>query len=634
MTSPAALQGVLAKLRERFIESSGNTIGSLSQLADQIQVTPNAPELIETLRRELHRVHGTAGSYGFHEASRLAGALELAAIQWSTNPLLDVERRGTIVRQFVRSLETALVPSEGGAIPGLSHRLLLVDLKDSTASALIPEAIHRGYFVERISASSIDSVLEGGVPQAVIASASLQLSVPEGVPLVLVVEDGSSVAAHDLSARVVDASLDPREILSIAESLSSYTRMAGATMLVVDDDPQTLDLFRVLGEREGMFVKTSRTTDGIEALIDEFRPALLLLDIDGVNGIATTRRLRASRRYPDLPIILVSGSTDVETREASFSAGADDFQAKPIVSNELMRRIERLLELHRQRQVSRGLHPATGLWMRERAIRAFDEALIEATASDQPMSLALVRPTESPDGVQRAALWHRECGVLASAIGSEGGLAGFLDESSLVLLAPMDAESLSSRLEMFSEASAGEVSAWKAGVSELREGSEPGASRLARDAEEGWLAARDSDSRVHRWSAADVDRAPDVVVVEDDPALTDLITFALSSRGLTHRAYHNGPEALEGLRTMRVHGRAPIVLLDVDLPGLDGFSLFERIRVDRPGVFRVVFVTVRASEGDQLRALRAGALDYLTKPVSLRVLLAKIAIWRRGLNQS
>ena len=79
---------------------------------------------------------------------------------------------------------------------------------------------------------------------------------------------------------------------------------------------------------------------------------------------------------------------------------------------------------------------------------------------------------------------------------------------------------------------------------------------------------------------------------------------------------------------MRIRGHRPIVLLDVDLPGLDGHSLHERLRVERPGQYDVVFLSVRGAEADQLRALQAGALDYLSKPVSLRVLLAKLASWR------
>ena len=72
-----------------------------------------------------------------------------------------------------------------------------------------------------------------------------------------------------------------------------------------------------------------------------------------------------------------------------------------------------------------------------------------------------------------------------------------------------------------------------------------------------------------------------------------------------------------------------VVLLDIGLPELDGHSIFEALRRERPGIYRVVFTTVRSSEVDQMRALEAGALDYLIKPISLRVLLEKIRRWLR-----
>jgi DNA-binding response OmpR family regulator len=70
------------------------------------------------------------------------------------------------------------------------------------------------------------------------------------------------------------------------------------------------------------------------------------------------------------------------------------------------------------------------------------------------------------------------------------------------------------------------------------------------------------------------------------------------------------------------------VLLDVDLPGLDGHSVHERLRAERPGAYAVVFITGNAGDGDQTRALRAGALDYVAKPVSYRTLASKIPLWR------
>jgi DNA-binding response OmpR family regulator len=78
---------------------------------------------------------------------------------------------------------------------------------------------------------------------------------------------------------------------------------------------------------------------------------------------------------------------------------------------------------------------------------------------------------------------------------------------------------------------------------------------------------------------------------------------------------------------MHVGTRMPLILLDVDLPGLDGFSLHERLRVERPGLFSTVFLTARGGEAEQLRAYRAGAIDYIAKPVNLRILMAKIPSW-------
>ncbi len=121
---------------------------------------------------------------------------------------------------------------------------------------------------------------------------------------------------------------------------------------------------------------------------------------------------------------------------------------------------------------------------------------------------------------------------------------------------------------------------------------------------------------------------PEVIVVEDDPALGELLTFGLEARGYRFLHFRNGREALELLKAMDTRGSpAPLVLLDVDLPALDGYSIFEELQQECPGKFRVVFTTVHGSETEQLRWLEAGAMDSLVKPLSLRVALEKIRRW-------
>ena len=128
---------------------------------------------------------------------------------------------------------------------------------------------------------------------------------------------------------------------------------------------------------------------------------------------------------------------------------------------------------------------------------------------------------------------------------------------------------------------------------------------------------------------ADASDVPEVIVVEDDPALAELLTFGLEARGYRFRHFRNGREALDLLKTMDTKGapQPPLLLLDVDLPALDGYSIFDELQQECPGKFRVVFTTVHGSETEQLRGLEAGAMDYMVKPMSLRVALEKIRRW-------
>lgn len=120
---------------------------------------------------------------------------------------------------------------------------------------------------------------------------------------------------------------------------------------------------------------------------------------------------------------------------------------------------------------------------------------------------------------------------------------------------------------------------------------------------------------------------PEVILVEDDPSLAELLEFGLRSQSYGFRSFRNGREALDYLLALDVGTRSPLLLLDVDLPGMDGYSVFEALQQAHPGKFRTVFTTVHGAEDEQMRGLEAGALDYLVKPISLRVALEKIRRW-------
>jgi DNA-binding response OmpR family regulator len=122
---------------------------------------------------------------------------------------------------------------------------------------------------------------------------------------------------------------------------------------------------------------------------------------------------------------------------------------------------------------------------------------------------------------------------------------------------------------------------------------------------------------------------PNVVLVESDVEVAAMMEFALVSAGYSVRTFGSGPDAFIELIDLAHDGRARLLLLSVDLIGLDGHTLHEQLKAAAPGSYIVAFLSARGSDADQIRAFTAGAVDYLIKPVSLQVLIAKLAIWMK-----
>lgn len=120
-----------------------------------------------------------------------------------------------------------------------------------------------------------------------------------------------------------------------------------------------------------------------------------------------------------------------------------------------------------------------------------------------------------------------------------------------------------------------------------------------------------------------------LLVVDDDRKLCRLIKDYLSPMGYDVEAVHSGPEGVERARG----GGFQAVILDVMLPGLDGFEVLKQIR--RNSDVPVLMLTARGDEADRIVGLEIGADDYLPKTFSTRELLARLrAVTRRASRTS
>jgi two-component system, OmpR family, KDP operon response regulator KdpE len=116
-----------------------------------------------------------------------------------------------------------------------------------------------------------------------------------------------------------------------------------------------------------------------------------------------------------------------------------------------------------------------------------------------------------------------------------------------------------------------------------------------------------------------------VLVVDDEPSLRKALRTSLTASGFAVEEARTGDEALG---TVQRHP-FDLVLLDINMPGINGIDACRRIRGISPHA-GIVMVTVRDMEDDKVRALEAGADDYVTKPFKLRELTARLrAVLRR-----
>ncbi|WP_067670194.1 response regulator transcription factor [Nocardia miyunensis] len=119
------------------------------------------------------------------------------------------------------------------------------------------------------------------------------------------------------------------------------------------------------------------------------------------------------------------------------------------------------------------------------------------------------------------------------------------------------------------------------------------------------------------------DRAPEarILVVDDEPMIVELLSVSLRYQGFEVTSAGNGAEGLDKAKTFRPDA----LIVDVMMPGMDGFGLLRRLRAD--GIEApVLFLTARDEVEDKVTGLTLGADDYVTKPFSLEEVVARLRV--------
>ena len=118
--------------------------------------------------------------------------------------------------------------------------------------------------------------------------------------------------------------------------------------------------------------------------------------------------------------------------------------------------------------------------------------------------------------------------------------------------------------------------------------------------------------------ATSPDHRARVLVVEDESAIVDAVSYALELEGFQVASAHGGREGLEAARRLN----PSVVILDVMLPGMSGLDVCRQLR--RESDVPIIMLTAKEGEADKVAGLELGADDYMTKPFSMRELVARV----------
>jgi diguanylate cyclase (GGDEF)-like protein len=656
----ARLQAGIAAIWQKSLPRVREQLDLLEQtVVDLLEGTLSAGTRRDA-EREAHKLAGASGSFGFRESSELARELELMLVAGATP---DPRRAAEIVvalrkqldREELQQPAVAEVPDSETADTGD----VVIAVPDVAFGASLVHALKPLGLPARTvtDAASAQSEIDSRLPALLV----LDLAMP-GVlehdnaqqwefPIIGLLRTGEFTDRVEAARRGVRSFLQlPMSAADIAAAVSDLLERARAStprVIAVDDDPAILALLASTLRPAGFEVRGLSDPREFWNVLQEVRPDVILLDYDmpHINGIELCRVVRADPRWHTLPIIFITSRTDTNTVTGAFEAGADDFVGKPLVPAEVLARVRSRIERMRLLRQLADTDYLTGVDNRKKSEDTLLDYQRLAERYKQPLSIALLdidnlkRVNEQLGHAAGDEVLRAFATQLRAKFRGEDVIGRWGGEEFTVGMFGMHRDDAVHRLgELLEEMQAKPIASqqgaqaqvtFSGGVAEYGPDGRDLLGVVSKAAENLAAAKNRGGARIFS-TAGEAQASLDVLVVEDDETLAELLVHALHTRGYRVHRLADGLSAADALAGENAFLNPRVVLLDVDLPGMDGISVLRHWK--EAGVLaqtRVIMLTVRSSEPEVLETLKLDAFDHVPKPFSTSVLMQRI---RRALQ--
>ncbi|MDB5512963.1 MAG: hybrid sensor histidine kinase/response regulator, partial [Enterovirga sp.] len=384
-------------------------------------------------------------------------------------------------------------------------------------------------------------------------------------------------------------------------------------LLIVEDDPHYARVMVDLAHDNGLKVLVARRGADALALAREFRPTAVSLDVflPDMMGWTVLSQLKQDPATRHIPVQIV---TIDEDRQHGLARGAFSFMSKPTTTEGLESALSRI---------------KTFAQPRRRRLLVVEDNAAERLSVTELLGSGDIDITTADTGAQALALLHEQpadCVVLDLKLPDMSGfevLERIRDDATLsdIPVVVFTGRELSpeedAQLHMLAS------SVVVKGVESPERLLDETALFLHRVVSDLPVEKQRMIERLHSSDEDLIGRT--VLLVDDDARNIFALSSVLERRGMNVLTATTGTEAISIIQTQP---QVAIVLMDIMMPGMDGYETMQAIRAD-PAFRRlpIIALTAKAMKGDREKCLEAGASDYLAKPVNTEQLLSALRMW-------
>lgn len=384
----------------------------LSELREVLEAAGADQAKIPLARTLAHRLHGSAGSYGFPELGELVARIEnqlsetrVVAPDFQWKPIFTYLEEATLLAQGLQADSETLLPQ-----PSQVPHLLVVDDDQDFLDLLM--ALNRKLGIPVISAKSPAQALElaervplmgaildvhmGSQLAFELAHRLRDLKGKEELPLAFASVDHCldiRIAATAAGGtRFFDKPITEESLLGLLQQFVHHSHEAQSRVILLDDDPDIQTSYSSTLRAGKIAVECLSSSENLLERMEAFRPDLVLLDIElpTWSGIEICRALRSSPQWEVLPILLISSQVNVDRRVKAYQAGANDVLTKPLVAEELLARVTVQLERAHLLKDRSDRDALSGLLLRRAFLEASQRAMASCSRAGSSLSVSLL----------------------------------------------------------------------------------------------------------------------------------------------------------------------------------------------------------------------------------------------------